>query len=204
VVLFELYQQLFRGETFTFGEVCIYFLKTLLVSPLIGFLLSILAYFAMRSLNRVLNEQDAILQIVLSICLAYFSYYTAYVFSLSGILSVFGAGIGFSRFSTPLIIKEESLHNIWQFLEWSANTIIFIYAGLIFGSNVIEDINGADVGYLLLLYILLMVYRLVMVAVHYPIISKIGTKCDRNEALFMVWAGLRGALCILLALIVRR
>ena len=204
VVLFELYRMLFKGETFTFGEVCRYFLKMIIISPIIGFLLSIIAYFAMRSLNRVLSEQDVILQIVLSICLAYFAYYVAYIFSLSGILSVFGAGIGFARFSTPLIIKEETLHNIWHFLEWSANTVIFIFAGLIFGGNVLPHIVAADVGYLLLLYILLMVFRLVMVAMHFPIISKIGTKCDKKEALFMVWAGLRGALCILLALIVHR
>ena len=58
--------------------------------------------------------------------------------------------------------------------------------------------------YLLVLYVVLMFIRVIVIAVAFPFLSRIGHKCTFKEACFMAWAGLRGALGMALALLVEK
>jgi len=77
-------------------------------------------------------------------------------------------------------------------IEWVLNTLIFLLAGLIIGSQCIKVIKLYDWIYLFVLYFFLMVVRFIVVFASFPLISKIGHKCTVKEAVFMSWAGLRG------------
>ena len=101
----------------------------------------------------------------------------------------------------PVILNHESMHNVWAFVEWIGNTMIFLLAGLIFGSRTLESVDSMDWLYLPILYVSLNLVRILVVGVFYPIFS--GTQiCSFKDAIFIVWAGLRGALGIVLGLIV--
>ena len=51
--------------------------------------------------------------------------------------------------------------------------------------------SGDDWGYLILLWVLLIVIRFVLVFGFYPIISRIGIGSSRKEAIFMSFGGFR-------------
>lgn len=57
-----------------------------------------------------------------------------------------------------------------------------------------------DFGYLVLLYIYLILVRYVMVCAFYPLTKRIGLGTNKKEAVFMGFAGFRGAVGIALSL----
>ena len=197
-MLFKLYSDLYNGVTYTPRALAIFALRMLLGSPIFGFCCGLLTTYVMRRISRVTSEQDVIVQIAVTISCAYGTYFIADdVFKMSGVLAVWAAGIAFSRFAQPLVLSHESMHSVWSLLEWVSNTVIFLVAGAIFGETLLTA-EIYQVGYLLLLYVILMLSRCAIVLVHYPIISRIGYGCSAEEGVFVCWSGLRGALCIVL------
>ena len=95
------------------------------------------------------------------------------------------------------------MHHAWEFLEWSCNTLIFLNGGLIAGEYIAIDSSWQQYCTVLLLYVLCMIVRPLVVAMHYPLISRIGLKCSLTDAYFISYAGLRGSLSIALALEVK-
>ena len=95
------------------------------------------------------------------------------------------------------------MHSVWGFIEWTGNTLIFLLAGIIIGYNIDnQEIHTSDFGYVVAIYLVLLLVRCLVIAVLYPGLSRLGLRCSAGEAKFMCWAGLRGALAIALSLIV--
>ena len=66
-----------------------------------------------------------------------------------------------------------------------------------------KNVEASDWGYLFLLYFVLSILRVIIVIILYPALANVGLKCTKQDAAFMTWAGLRGALGMTLALIVQ-
>lgn len=96
------------------------------------------------------------------------------------------------------------MHHVWGMLEWTANTLIFLLAGVIIGKETLHKIDASDWFILIGLYIVLSIIRCIVVAILYPALSRTGLKCSAEDAVFVAWAGLRGALAMSLALIVKK
>ena len=173
-------------------------------SPLIGVSIGLIFVFLIGKANRQLIANDVTVQISLSLCCAYISFFVAQIsLGISGIISCCGAGIVFAWLSPPIILQPETMHSIWNMLEWIANTLLFLLAGFIIGSDIFYNVRWTDYAYVFLFYIALQIIRLVMVFLLYPLLSRLGLKCKISEANFIAWAGLRGALGISLALLVK-
>ena len=89
--------------------------------------------------------------------------------------------------------------------------MLFAVGGLVWGTVIVNaryeagyplKITGRDWGYLFLLYFFLLLIRTILVFGFYPIISRIGLKSSWQEAAFMSWGGLRGAVGIALGILV--
>ena len=87
-------------------------------------------------------------------------------------------------------------------IEFIANTIIFVLAGLIIGNNflALDDIGGKEWGYLVVLYIFVYLIRLTIVSLFYPLLMRLGYGLSMKEGAVVVHGGLRGAVGLALAI----
>lgn len=204
MVLFTLFYEMLKGKDYSGGDIVAYFLKMALGAPLLGAAIGLVCIFWMGYANRVLSSDDVTVQIAITILCAYTVFFTAeYECGVSGVLACCSAGVMFAWQAPPLILEHETMHHVWGIFEWLGNTLLFLLAGLIIGGETLKRIDAYDWGYLILLYIVLLIVRCIIITLLYPIISNIGLKCKPQDAAFMAWAGLRGALSMALALIVQ-
>jgi len=99
------------------------------------------------------------------------------------------------------------MHVVWEAVEFIGNTVVFFLAGLLWGAKVLEDANIShlsmgDLLRLLELYVALHVIRAFIVLVLWPFFNLTGQQVTWKEALVMTWSGLRGAVGLILAIIV--
>ena len=80
--------------------------------------------------------------------------------------------------------------------------LLFLLLYSRFGERTLWYAGLVDWIYLLCIYLFLMGVRFFLLMIMFPFLSKLGHKCTFKEALFIAWGGLRGALAIVLALIV--
>ena len=179
----------------------IYFLQIVFISPLIGLAFGLGSVWCIGMLNRRMQKDDTIMQISVSFCCAYLSFFVAELtLGVSGVLSCCSAGVVLAAFAPPLIFEPESMHSVWSTIEWIGNTLIFMLAGLIIGKHCISFFSWTNMAYLLLLYVLLFAVRAVMIGLSRPFLYLIGYDLSANEVAFLTWGGLRGAVSMTLAL----
>lgn len=204
MVLFEVFFHALNGEKYTAAEIITYALAGALGSVCFGIGCGVVCVRWLRSANRPLKETDVTMQIAMTITCAYLTFFTAqYLLRMSGVLACCGAGAMLAYLGPPIILNHESMHNVWGMAEWALNTMIFLLAGAIIGNQVLKDVAAIDWLIMLLFYAMLMVVRAITIVLLFPLLSKIGHGCSPLEAVFMSWAGLRGALGMALALIVK-
>ncbi|CAE7488587.1 NHX7, partial [Symbiodinium microadriaticum] len=205
MVLFGLFFGMLKGTTYSGGEVAIYFFKMVIGSPLVGIVCGLVGVYLLGRANRPLSSDDVTMQIAIALCTAY----TVFVMGqetlgLSGVLTCYSAGLVFAWLSPALILQREAMHIVWGMVEWMANTLVFLLAGLIIGTETMHHIDLKNCGYLVLLYFTLMAIRFVVVFALFPFIRRAGQQsCTAREAVLISWSGLRGALSIALAMMVR-
>ena len=95
------------------------------------------------------------------------------------------------------------MHSFWSLLEQLLNSVLFTLGGVVWGAVISDDspaFTAKDWGYLFILYALLNVIRFGLVLSFYPVLSNIGLGSKWQEAVFLSFAGLRGAVGIALAI----
>lgn len=161
-------------------------------------------------MKRIINQP--ILETNLTLFGAYLLFYTAESESaeigVSGILGLVALGLYMTRSGRLLISHqaEETLHHIWQFLGYTCETLVFFIAGVIITLNVWEKdsvIVWQDYFKCIALYVFLHIIRAgVIFTIRWPM-SKLGYGLNWREALVLSCSGLRGAVSLALALIVK-
>eukprot|EP01039_Chlorochromonas_danica_P001449 gene1449-1574_t len=203
LVLYNLLYTLIKNpsESFTAVDVVVYFVKVIFVSPLLGMAMAAVALFFLIIANRRLKEEDSVIQLAITICCAYLTFFIAeYEVGVSGVISCCAAGVFLAAFASPLILRPEAVHSVWSAFEWIGNTLIFTLAGVLIGSRVMDDIRGEDIGYVVVVFLLAMVLRVIMIIALYPFLKMLNRSYRFQDASFAIWGGLRGAVGMVLAL----
>ena len=118
-VLFTLYKSLLEHESYTSYGLFDFIMRIVFVSPIVGCLFGLVSVWWMKQLKRQYNEHDVLIQVIITITCAYASFYTAnYVMKISGVLSCCAAGLMFAWKAPPLILEPETMHRVWEVLEW--------------------------------------------------------------------------------------
>jgi len=166
------------------------------------------------------KTSDAIQDTIITVITAYLCYFLAEAggCNVSGVLSVMTLGILMSGFGVTAIKTDEStqmLHSFWTLLCWIADTVIFVLAGVIIvqdGFLMHSDVfKPSDWGYIVALYLGLILIRCFMILVCSPLLRYTGygmqpRVCSRQRFIkymcILSWGGLRGAVGLVLAVVV--
>eukprot|EP01083_Nonionella_stella_P117016 348184_1 len=135
---------------------------------------------------------------------------------MSGVLGTVFLGLFLSKYKSAISPSiEQSLHHFWVVASYIANTLIFVFGGIIVVLGIIEDdrlaVSGADtdvittkdIGWLVLLYIAVHAARFVTIMILWRPLKKMGYNVTFQECIVLTFAGLRGVIALSLALMVK-
>ncbi|MFN8591972.1 MAG: sodium:proton antiporter [Thermomicrobiales bacterium] len=142
---------------------------------------------------------DHLIEMMLSVVLAYGSYLVADGLHASGPLACVAAGIIQGSYGRAFGMSErtsELLDHLWEFLGFFANAILFLLVGLSVNlASLIE--NGRAV---VVAIVAVIVARVIVVEAVGLLTARGKLAAPFRERVVLIWAGLRGALTIALAL----
>ena len=197
IVCFMLFYGTFVGAPTEMNPL-LYFGWVCLGSFIIGW---IMARLTIWFVTRVAQEE--VIQNCAMVIAAYLTFIAAqFFFDISGVIALVVYGHHFAQSGRPLCKPEtnEFMSKFWEFMAHIANTLIFIIVGFIVAVKV--DITLARCIQLILVYVGVLVIRYIMIMVLFPLIKHVGYGLSLRESVILGWGGLRGALCLSLALMV--
>lgn len=118
--------------------------------------------------------------------------------------SLFPYVVYFTCASVCVISSVPIVDAFWSTLGYLANTVIFFVAGLIVAARAASDphLLASSLWRAVILWILLHVVRAIMLVMLWPVLSSGTYSFSVNQAMAVVYGGLRGAVGLTLALIV--
>jgi CPA1 family monovalent cation:H+ antiporter len=181
------------ADSLDVGGVGVLFLREVLVGLAVG---AVLGFVCARLTGTV---DDHLIEMMLSVVLAYGSYLVADALHASGPLACVAAGIIQGSYGRAFGMSERTsgvLDDLWEFLGFFANAILFLLVGL--NVNLAALIaNGKAVTVAI---VAVVVARVLVVEAVGLLTARGPLAAPFRERLVLIWAGLRGALTIALAL----
>ncbi|TMD36423.1 MAG: sodium:proton antiporter [Chloroflexi bacterium] len=175
----------------SFGDATIRFVEITIGGALIGVAVGFLGVALMRV------AEDAPLEILATLVIAYGSYLAADLIHASGIVAVVAAGVVIARYgSSTGKLHGTQLLGFWNLLAFVLNAILFILVGAALPASKLLPVAGLVV----VAFVVMLITRAV------PVYALLGGVDWRANAIpwrwrhFTFWGGLRGALSVALAL----
>lgn len=132
-----------------------------------------------------LIHNDYVLEINLTVIGSFLIFYVAETFKLSGILTLVALGLYMSMSGKTGISAHSlhALHYIWGYIGFLAETLIFMFAGVIMGGIIKEDekanlLYTADIGYIIVAYFILLIIRFICIIIFFPCLKRMGYGLD--------------------------
>ena len=180
------------------------FCKMSLLGPLLGLAFGILMTMALK---RIHNQP--IMEANITVCFPYIAFYVAehHNVHVSGILALVAMGLFMTRSGKTTAIStesEESIHAIWSYIGFAAETLIFALTGLILGGEMVRDgVKLIWIPQLFAMYIGLHIIRFLGLAMLYPCMKLTGYSYSWKHVILLSYSGLRGAVGLCLALMIK-
>jgi CPA1 family monovalent cation:H+ antiporter len=175
----------------SFGDAALRFVEIGIGGTVIGLAVGFLGVALMRA------AEDAPLEILATLVIAYGSYLAADIIHASGIVAVVAAGVVIARYgSTTGKLHGTQLLGFWNLLAFVLNAVLFILVGAALPASKLLPVAGLVVA----------AFAIMVVTRAVPVYALLGALDWRTRAIpwswrhFTVWAGLRGALSVALAL----
>lgn len=203
MVVFLVLIDMVEGLHLTAGEVIFMFIRLSFGGIIFGL---IGGYILKLILSKIHN--DAVLEMNATIFVCYILFYLAEStkLHLSGILAIVALGLYMTTTGKTKISSESmhTVHGIWSYVGFLAETVIFIVSGIIMGERATEPNSITYVDYLKLLgiYVGLHFIRFITIFMFWPILRRIGYGMSFKQVILCSYAGLRGAVGLSLALMV--
>jgi len=174
--------------------------------PLVGLACGIVS---VQWLLYVFN--DPMVEVGITVATCYICFFVAEIYcKVSGVLAVVVLGVYMSHFGrTAISVQvEHTMHTFWELIEYFANTIVFVFSGVIiaeegFSARDTDIVKFEDGLYAIALYVLLLFVRATVNLTMFPVLRKLGYGMTLSELAMLTWGGLRGAVGLALALMVR-
>ncbi|KAJ9470075.1 Sodium/hydrogen exchanger 7 [Diplonema papillatum] len=168
--------------------------------PILGLIIGIAGEWC---LSKVFN--DDMIEISVTIVCAYVTFFFAEGFlHVSGVLALVVLGVWLSHHRQAISPEvEHTLHAFWGVTVHLTNTLIFVLIGVIASSGRFDSIDGTDIGYAFISYLIINVVRAVLLGSFFVPLNKMSVwQLDKGNAVLAWWGGLRGAVGLALTLLV--
>ena len=203
-VLFQIFSRWAGGVDLSAGWIIGFLFKAVLGSPALG-----IAWGLGLTAWILFMYGDNVAEVAATLAAAYSLWIvTDAILSMSGVLAVVSFSVLFGTIGKIRISSgaRTGFVYFWQFVDWTANSLIFFLSGLIIAIELdaigSEVIQAKDWGYAVLLWVLLLAIRAVMAILFFPLLRLGSYGMSRKDAVVLAWAGLRGAVGLTLALTV--
>ena len=142
---------------------------------------------------------------------AYISFFVGEeVCAVSGVLACVVTAVCIAAWGWPLIDSRHALKHVWHVVEFMGNTIVFFLSGTIIASDIYDEFEIDAVqawgyfGYMIVVYVFMILIRAIMMLILYYPLNQLGYGMERTwrDAFIAVWGGLRGAIGLILCLII--
>jgi len=134
MVVFLILLKIVEGEEMSFGSMVVMFVRLSFGGPLLG----LLAGFIMSMILKRIHN-NFVLEVNTTIVGSYLVFFIAESTPLhiSGILAIVALGLYMTRSGKTRISaeSEHSVHHVWGYIGYMAETVIFILAGVILGKR---------------------------------------------------------------------
>lgn len=179
----------------------LHFGRDFLGGILFGFVIARVAMFILPRLN----DSDAAIASV-TVSLAYLSYtFADHYLGVSGVVSVVMAALTVAAYGPTHLHPKQwtALRQVWTQLEFWSNCLIFILASML-AANVLPQISWLYIWGLVAVTVGAMVARMLVVFGMLPVLeaARLVQPVDSRYKVILVWGGLRGAVTIVLAMVV--
>jgi CPA1 family monovalent cation:H+ antiporter len=179
----------------------LHFGREFLGGILFGFAIARVAMFILPRLN---DSEAAIASVTVS--LAYLSYaFADHYLGVSGVVSVVVAALTVAAYGPTHLHPKQwtALRQVWTQLEFWSNCLIFVLASML-AANVLPQISWLYVWGLAAVTVGAMVARMLVVFGMLPLLeaARLVQPVDARYKVILVWGGLRGAVTIVLAMVV--
>ncbi|MBX9691901.1 MAG: Na+/H+ antiporter [Cyanobacteria bacterium] len=194
IVLFKVVLALVvMGTPLTFKSTVGEFAQVSIGGCFVGLLMGLLA-------SKVTSMfDDHLLEITLTIIVAYGSFLLGEQFHVSPVIAVVTAGIVYGTYGSRVGMSPSTrlaIDQFWQYLAFVVNSLVFLLIGLQVNLDLLakyKELIGAGI-------VAVIVARMVTVYGLCPFVSTRRAPIPDNWRHLIVWGGLRGASCMALAL----
>jgi len=161
----------------------------------VGAAIGVAAGAAAVALLRLVDEAE--LEILITLVLAYGAYLVADLVHASGVVAVVAAGVMTARYGSRTgRLQGTQLHGFWRLLAFVLNAILFLVVGLALPAHRLLAVAGLVAGG----YLILLAARAIAVYGLLAAVYMTASSIPWRWRLMTVWGGLRGALSVALAL----
>lgn len=203
IVLFLITYNMLSGKEYDFIDIMMFLVRSAFLAWGLGMFCGYFFFSWFRLAANKLEHHSGMIQIILTICNAYVSFIWAEgVFGMSGVLSTVASSLVLAHHMWPHAVSPSSLHQVWHTLEALGNMLIFFLAGSLTG-RVMIHIEAINYAYLIIIYIMLVVYRGILIFGCRPLLKILSAERQPvtvADAAVMTWGGLRGAVGLALAI----
>jgi cell volume regulation protein A len=180
-------QALASGANLDIASYVLEFLWKFFAAPVFGFLI---ATFVVRLINKLTPQENGYYYIIL-LSAALFTYGFTETFKASGVLAVFTAGVVMGNMQ---FVHKQGIYNFSSATSTISNILLFVMLGVIVQPSNWFKNDGLFLKGILLFISLSFVARPAAV-----FLGTLGMGISFRNKLFVAWAGLRGAVPIVLA-----
>jgi CPA1 family monovalent cation:H+ antiporter len=199
LVFFSTMLGLATAATIDIGTTVERFGIELLGSLALGAAIGIIGSTAVRHID------DALLETLLTLIIAYGGFLLAGQFGMSGPLETVAAGLVFGTRGLEVMSPTTRLQAgaTWEFLDFLANSLLFLLMGLALKpiSEITQTHMGVSLWWPLLVAIAAVALaRVVVIGITRLVLARVGPTFPRGWSAVLAWSGLRGAVSFAAAL----
>ena len=197
LVIFVIALQMATGDA-SLLDGAVTFVLTVVVSTLIG---GVIGFVASRLIASV---DDHLLELTISLAMAYGAYLLADQLHESGIIATVVAGLVLGNYGRGIGMSErtqEALNTVWEFIAFLLTALVFLLVGLVITfPSLVEAIGPIAWGVVAVMVGRALVVYLLLGGTSHLISDRFHPAIPTPWLHVMFWSGLRGAVAVAMAL----